>query len=195
MQDSRGGLSVSRQSMSDNDDDDLGNVTHSQWAKSVRSRYTENKTGGLFVLEDLDEKYKADPRKKYKRDDTNTVEYEMQQLAPEKIKKHGQTTKFVESLVTGKYIKVSDKFDPMDLAPDAALDADGDGIISTTERIDAAMKEDQKIWVNIINNMFNFTLGLLSGLSLLEVFFIAFIADKNTFIASYRNFANLSCII
>lgn len=117
----------------------------------------------------------------------------MDQLSKAKIDKK---TKYVESLVTGQYYKVSPSFNPEDLgAGELGLDLDGDGIISTTERIDAEMKNQQKLWVNILNNGFNFTLGLLSGLSLLEVFFLAFKPDNATFISSYKNFANLACII
>ena len=48
----------------------------------------------------------------------------------------------MESLVTGQYYKVSNSFDPSELGPgDGSKDLDGDGIISTVEKIDTAMKE------------------------------------------------------
>ena len=104
-------------------------------------------------------------------------------MEPDNVKK---SSKYVESLVTGKYFKVSNAFDPTEISPsEGGVDVDGDGIVSTIEKIDTEMKERQKIWVNFINNGFNFVLGLLSGLSLLEAFFLALTSDQKSFLESY----------
>ena len=114
-------------------------------------------------------------------------------MEPDNVKK---SSKYVESLVTGQYYKVSNAFDPTELgAGDGGQDLDGDGIVSTIEKIDAAMKEQQKIWVNGLNNGFNFSLGTLSGFSLLEMFFLAVNTDKEKFFYSYAGFSNFTTMI
>lgn len=114
-------------------------------------------------------------------------------MEPDNVKK---SSKYVESLVTGKYFKVSNAFDPTEISPsEGGVDLDGDGIVSTIEKIDTEMKERQKIWVNFINNGSNFVLGLLSGLSLLEAFFLALTSDQKSFLESYKTFANLTTMI
>ena len=52
------------------------------------------------------------------------------------------------------------------------IDADGDGIESTQEKIDFEMKEQQKLWVNRINKIYNLTLGLLGGMSLMHLILV-----------------------
>lgn len=115
-------------------------------------------------------------------------------MSLEKVDKKNRH-KYVESLVTGKFQKVSSSFDPFDIGDNMGMDADGDGIISTMEKMEFEMKEAQKQWFNLLNNCFNLMLGLLAGLSLLEGIFITFIDKKETFIASYTHFANLACFV
>ena len=52
------------------------------------------------------------------------------------------------------------------------IDADGDGIESTQEKIDFEMKEQQKLWVNRINKIYNLTLGLLGGMYLMHLILV-----------------------
>ena len=51
------------------------------------------------------------------------------------------------------------------------------------------------MWVNILVNGFNFTLGLLAGISLLETFLLIFTTDRITFIASFTTMSNIITIL
>jgi len=99
-------------------------------------------------------------------------------------------------LITGKFHKVEKKFNPnVDKTLSKKIDADGDGIESTQEKIDYEMKQQQKLWVNRINKIYNLTLGLLGGMALMHLILVLANPDINTFLASYGPFANLICQI
>jgi hypothetical protein len=49
------------------------------------------------------------------------------------------------------------------------VDKDGDGIVSTQELNDFEMKEQQKVWVARLSNWYNLILGLLAGMSLMQL--------------------------
>ena len=76
-------------------------------------------------------------------------------------------------MITGKFHRVEKKFNPnVDTSLHKKIDADGDGIESTQEKIDYEMKQQQKIWVNRINKVYNLTLGLLGGMSLMHLILV-----------------------
>ena len=61
------------------------------------------------------------------------------------------------------------------------LDADGDGIVSSTELSDLEMKEQQKLWINRLMNLKNFVTGLLAGICICEaIIFVALTGDAAT---------------
>lgn len=77
-------------------------------------------------------------------------------------------------MVSGKFNKISKEFDPnKDLSMKKIIDTDGDGIVSTQELNDYEMKQQQKIWVNRINKIYNLTLGLLGGMSIMHLIMVS----------------------
>jgi len=57
------------------------------------------------------------------------------------------------------------------------------------------MKEQQKLWVNRINKIYNLTLGLLGGMSLMHLILVLANPNLATFLQSYGPFSNLICMI
>ena len=57
------------------------------------------------------------------------------------------------------------------------------------------MKQQQRIWVNRINKVYNMVLGLLGGMSVMHIIFISAQKDNKTFYTTYSEFGNLICII
>ena len=83
--------------------------------------------------------------------------------------------RFVESLVTGRFYPVKAGYDPNE-SPDTdklkLVDKDGSGIVSTQEINDFEMKEQQRLWVNRINNFFTMTLGLMGGMAVMQLLYL-----------------------
>lgn len=157
------------------------------------SRMNMSKTGGMVEIKDLKHEDKYIGTAKFVQDEFNRQDFEIQQLDPEKVK---NVKKFVESLVTGQFHSVKDDFDPnQDMNLAQVIDVDGDGIVSTQELNDYQMKLQQSIWVNRINKVYNMTLGLLGGMGLMHIIFIAAQPDKKSFYKTYSEFGNLICIM
>lgn len=53
------------------------------------------------------------------------------------------------------------------------------------------MKQQQKIWVNRINKVYNLTLGLLGGMSLMHLIFVTAHTSTDSFVKIYGGFSNL----
>lgn len=94
----------------------------------MRSRFNQSKTGGQVTLQGLrNEDISTDPQ--FAQDEFNRLDLEIAQLDADKVKK---VHRFVESLITGKFIPVNKEFDPnRDKGLKKKMDADGDGIVST----------------------------------------------------------------
>ena len=52
------------------------------------------------------------------------------------------------------------------------------------------MKAQQRIWVNRINNMFTFALGLLAGFGVMHIIFLVSARNEADFLNAYSGFAN-----
>lgn len=126
-------------------------------------------------------------------DEFNRFDIEISQLDSNKVKQD-HIYRYVESLVTGRFHKVSKDFDPnKDLSVNKIIDADGDGIVSSTELHDFEMKQQQTIWVARINKIYNLVMGLLGGMSVMHLVFISAIKNLAMFMSTYSEFANLIC--
>ena len=186
------------QDMSRSQGGDMNFYGQSQGGKSKASKYSLSKTAGKVILKDL-AKYKADDlytgKTKFRQDDFNRQDIEITALDTDKVKPEN-VHRFVESLVTGKFHAVKKDFDPnKDLSMNTMIDADGDGIVSTQELNDYEMKQQQRIWVNRINKVYNMVLGLLGGMSVMHIIFISAQKDNAGFYTTYSEFSNLICII
>ena len=118
------------------------------------------------------------------------MDFEKRQIT----EKQCTTQRYVESLVTGEFQRVMRKdFDPNAVSDMAKFDTSGDGIVSTTEISDFEMREQQRIWVNRLANIFGFIFGLLGGIGLLDLFILLSIPGREQYLASFRGFINLSC--
>lgn len=53
------------------------------------------------------------------------------------------------------------------------------------------MKQQQKVWVNRIQNLYNMGLGVISGMSVMHLIFLFASNDKALFLKTYQPFANL----
>ena len=151
---------------------------------SRKSQFTQSKTGGIlfkdneinlvpkFQREDLAD-FNKNPT--YQQDEFNREDKEVEQF--ENVK---HTQRFVESLISGRYNEVKKDFDPSKQSQSQAkiVDKDGDGIVSTQELNDFEMKEQQLIWVARLSNWYNLILGLLSGMSLMQLIAIVSATDK-----------------
>lgn len=84
-------------------------------------------------------------------------------------------------------------FDPNAVSDISKYDTSGDGIVSTTEISDYEMREQQRIWVSRLANIFNFLFGLLGGIGLLDLFILLSIPGREQYVASFRALINVSC--
>ena len=57
------------------------------------------------------------------------------------------------------------------------------------------MKQQQRLWVNRINKVYNLTLGLLGGMSLMHLILVLANPNLSTFLISYGPYSNLICMI
>ena len=109
----------------------------SQFGRSCRSKYTNTKTAGLVQLKDLNPD-DISKDKQFAQDEFNRLDLEIEQLEGKKVK---NVYRAVESLVSGKFNRITKEFDPnKDLSMKKIIDTDGDGIVSTQELNDWEMK-------------------------------------------------------
>lgn len=164
--------------------------------RSFRSRASKlsklSKTANEVTIKDLNNEDLHEVHVKFKQDEFNRQDMEVKQF-----EKPSRTTKYVESMISGKFTEVKKDFDPnadRNLEIGGA-DADGNNIISTQELNDYEMKMQQGIWVNRIHKTYNTVLGLLGGMGVMHIIFVAAHSDNNKFHDTYADSANLICII
>jgi hypothetical protein len=95
--------------------------------------------------------------------------------------------RYVESLVTGKFMRVQKDIDLNQGTGDDDPNLDKKGIVhSNREFYEREMKEVQKLWVNRIHKLFQLFLGLLAGMSLMHLLILnSAMADKLSFLQLY----------
>lgn len=117
------------------------------------------------------------------RDAMNVIEGEMRQFET----KIDIVKRYVEQIVTGKFLSVKKD---VDLAPKAK---DG-GVIDKLD-VERELLKNQVLWIGRINALFAGSLGTLSGMSMLHIFILLSITDVAGFLEFYAKFARVINLI
>lgn len=108
------------------------------------------------------------------RDAAIIIEGEMRQFDQKRMsEKSGMPVqRYVESLVTGNFMKVQKEINLNAGLTEEDLVKDQKVISSNREFYEREMKLVQKLWVNRIHKLFYLYLGLLAGMSLMQLLFV-----------------------
>lgn len=161
--------------MHDDEDDDVLFDRHEEEepaqfheTRSVRSIKTPNKTGGQVKISNLKREDKAEGDYAG-RDAITVIEAELRQF---NVAKFDIVKRYVEQIVTGEFFLVKKD---IDLSPQPEYIQEAPKL--NTHELEQSLIRAQLAWINRINQMFNFLLGILAGASVMHVLILTLSAD------------------